>query len=58
MKEFCKRFVKKTLEVDDKDYLCLKLKKISKKQIKVLREYLNAKLAEFAWEQPQEVRSE
>ena len=57
MKEFCKRFVKKTLEVDDKDYLCLKLKKISKKQLKVLREYLNAKLAEFTWVQ-EEVRSE
>ena len=57
MKEFCKRFVKKTLESDDKDYLCLKLKKISKKQIKVLREYLNAKLAEFVWEPQVEERS-
>ena len=54
VKQFVKKVCKKTLD-DEKDYLCLKLKKISKKETKVLREYLNEKLAQFSFE-PAEVR--
>lgn len=49
-KQFCKKFSKKSLD-DEKDYLCLKLKKITRKELRVLREYLNQKLEEFSFEE-------
>ena len=51
-KQFCKKFTKKVFE--EKDYLCLKLKKISRKELKLVREYLNEKLEEFSFEENEE----
>ena len=48
MKQFCKKFSKKVLD-DEKTYLCLKMKKITKKELKEVREYLNERLDEFRW---------
>ena len=48
MKQFCKKFSKKNLD-DEKDYLCLKLRKITKKETKEFREYLNRCIADFRW---------
>ena len=53
MKEFAKTFVKKTLD-DEKDYLTLRLKKITKKQTKTLKDYLRLCLDQFTWEPPAE----
>ena len=57
MKEFAKTFVKKTF--DEKDFLTLRLreKKITKAQVKYLRTWLNACIAQFSWE-PAEEKSE
>ena len=48
MKQFCKKISKKVLD-DEKTYLCLKLKKITTKELKEVREYLNERLDEFRW---------
>ena len=50
-KQFCKKITKKCFEDDGKDYLTLKLKKITRKELRVLREYLNQKLEEFSFEE-------
>ena len=53
MREFAKSFVKKKLD-DEKEYLTLRLKKITKKQTKTLKDYLRLCLDQFTWEPAEE----